>query len=226
MAEATVMLILASLYEFDKAITYMDDPSSRPGYPRARMLRGRTVGIIGLGKIGMAVAERLQPFACDVQAYVRTPRDLGQGIRPVGLDDLLRTSDVVVVATELNEHTRGLLGADKLALMKPNAVFVNIARGAISNDAALATLAKERTGMRLALDVFDPEPLDLASPLRALPNAILTPHMVGHTCDTFDRMPLVLLENILDVLDAKAPRFTLNPAVVPSWSAKWAGDAR
>lgn len=226
MAEAAVMLVLGSLYEFDRSITYMATPSARPGYPRARMLRGRTVGIVGLGKIGMAIAERLQGFACDVQAHVRTPRDLGPHIRPAGLDDLLKTSDVVIVATELNEHTRGMLGADKLALMKEDVVFVNIARGAISNDAALAKLAVERPKMRLALDVFEPEPLDPASPLRTLPNAILTPHMVGHTADTFDRMPLILLENIRNALDGKAPQFTLNPSVIPAWTAKWAGAAK
>lgn len=226
MAEAGVMLVLASLYEFDKTLTYVADPSLRPDYPRARMLMGRKVGIIGLGKIGMAMAERLRAFGCTLQAFVRTPRKLPEGVTPVSLDDLLRTSDVVVVATELNDQTRGMLGADKLALMKPDAVFVNIARGAISNDLALARLATERPAMRLALDVFDPEPLDPGSPLRKLPNAILTPHMIGHTRDTFDRMPWVVLKNIQSVLNGEVPRFVCNPAVIDGWRRKWQRSAR
>ena len=217
------MLILASLYEFDRALTFIANPSARPGYPRARTLRGRTVGIIGLGKIGLAMVERLKGFECTVQAHVRTPRSLPDGVAAASLDDLLRTSDVVVVATELNDQTRGMLGADKLALMKPDAVFVNIARGAITNDLALANLATERPEMRLALDVFDPEPLSPGSPLRDLPNAILTPHMVGHTKDTFDRMPLILLENVERVLTGRVPQFVCNPAVIEDWSAKWRG---
>jgi len=224
MAEAGIMLVLASLYEFDRALTFIENPSARPGYPRARTLRGRTVGIIGLGKIGLAMAQRLKGFDCKVQAYVRTPRQLPDGVVAATLDDLLRTSDVVVVATELNDQTRGLLGADKLALMKSDVVFVNIARGAISNDRALAQLASERPEMRLALDVFDPEPLDPASPLRKLSNAILTPHMVGHTKDTFDCMPLILLENVERVLTGRVPQFVCNPAVIDGWLGKWKGN--
>lgn len=224
MAEAGVMMILASLYEFDRAITYMADSTNRPGYPHARMLKGRKVGIIGLGKIGVAMVERLKGFDCALQAYVRTPRPMPDGVLSVSLDELLATSDVVVVATELNDHTRGMLSAEKLRQMRPDVVFVNIARGAISSDAALASLAVERPAMRLALDVFDPEPLDPGSPLRTLPNAILTPHMVGHTKDTFDRMPLILLENIERVLHAETPMFVCNPAVIDSWRRKWQGQ--
>ncbi|MBN9257850.1 MULTISPECIES: NAD(P)-dependent oxidoreductase [unclassified Mesorhizobium] len=221
MAEAAVMLILASLYEFDRALTYMADGSRRPDYPRARTLMNRKVGIIGLGKIGQALVERLRPFGCALGAFVRTARALPDGVAAMSLEELLRTSDVVVVATELNDRTRGMLGAGELALMKPDVVFVNIARGAISNDHALARLAAERPAMRLALDVFDPEPLDISSPLRALGNAILTPHMVGHTRDTFDRMPLILLENVERALVGEVPQFVCNPAVVEGWSGKW-----
>jgi len=223
MAEAGVMLILASLYEFDRTLTYLAKPEQRPNYPRARTLMGRTVGIVGLGKIGLAMTERLKGFGCRLQAFVRTARQLPQGVEPASLEDLLRTSDVVVVATELNDDTRGMLGADRLELMKPDVVFVNIARGAISNDLALARLAAERPAMRLALDVFDPEPLDPASPLRQLPNAILTPHMVGHTKDTFDRMPLILLENIERALGGEPPQFVCNPVAIDGWRRKWNG---
>lgn len=226
MAEAGVMLILASLFEFDQALTYLANPARRPGYPRARMLQGRKVGIIGLGKIGLSLVERLSGFGCQLQAFVQTPRPLPDGVSTTSLEDLLRTSDVVVVATELNDRTRGMLGADQLALMKVDAVFVNLARGAISNDLALAKLAAERPSMRLALDVFDPEPLDPASPLRLLPNAMLTPHMVGHTKDTFDRMPLILLENIEHVLSGTVPQFVCNPSVVDGWRRKWGNAGR
>lgn len=221
MAEAGVLFILASLYEFDRSITYMADPSGRPDYPRARLLRGRRVGIIGLGKIGLSMVRMLSGFGVDLQASVRTARTLPEGVRSVSLEELLATSDVVVVATELNDQTRSMLSPDKLAMMKHDVVYVNIARGAIADDLALAKLAAERPAMRLALDVFEPEPLDPKSPLRALPNAILTPHMVGHTKDTFDRMPVILLENIRNVLVGEVPQFVCNPAAVEGWQSLW-----
>ena len=221
MAEAGIMLVLAALYDFLNTVRYIDDSVERPDYPQARMLRGKTVGIIGMGQIGQTIAERLVPFGCSIQATIQTPRPLPHGIKTVPLEDLLKTSDVVVVAAEINEKTKHMLSADRLALMKPDVVFVNIARGGLSNDLALAKLAKSRPNMKLALDVYDPEPLDPESPLRDLPNAILTPHMVGHTVETFDRMPLALLESIQRVLAGDVPQFVRNRAIVDAWRKKW-----
>ena len=226
MAEAGVMLVLVSLYDFLNTVRYIDDSVERPDYPRARMLRNKKVGILGMGQIGQAIAERLVPFGCSIQATIQTPRPLPNGISAVPIEDLLRTSDVVIVAAEINEKTRHMLSAERLSLMKPDVIFINIARGGLSSDLALAKLAAERPNMKLALDVFDPEPLNPDSPLRHLTNAILTPHMVGHTVETFDRMPLALLESIERVLAGELPQFVRNRAIGDQWRKKWGVAAR
>jgi len=226
MAEATVMLVLAALYDLNGTQRVLTENLSRPEHLRARMLSGKTVGLIGFGQIAQSVAARLTPWQCTMVAAVRTPRALPDHVRAVPLDALLATSDVVVVLASLNDQTRGLLDAAKLEQMKPNVTFVNVARGGIVDQKALARLAAERPDMRIALDVFDPDPLETDSPLRRLPNAILTPHMVGHTRETHERLPVVLLENIERVIAGKVPDHVRNPQIIDAWRARFAGSGR
>jgi D-3-phosphoglycerate dehydrogenase len=190
------------------------------------MLSGKTVGLIGFGQIAQSVAARLPPWQCKMIATVRKPRPLPDYVRAVPLDELLAESDVVVVLTGLNDETRGLLDAAKLARMKPDVTFVNVARGGIVDQNALARLASERPDMRIALDVFDPDPLEPDSPLRRLPNAILTPHMVGHTRETHERLPVVLLESIEKVIAGEAPDYVRNPQIIDAWCARFGGGGR
>lgn len=226
MAEATVMLILAALYDLNGTQRVLAENLPRPEHHRARMLSGKTVGLIGFGQIAQSVAARLEPWNCSIVATVRTPRTLPNHVRAVPLDELLSTSDVVVVLTGLNDETRGLLDAQRLARMKPDVTFVNVARGGIVDQNALARLAAERPDMRIALDVFEPDPLAADSPLRRLPNAILTPHMVGHTRETHERLPIALLENIEHVLAGAVPRYVRNPQIVDAWLARFGGGNR
>lgn len=223
MAEATVMLILAALYDLNGTQRVLAENLPRPEHLRARTLSGKTVGLIGFGQIAQSVAARLAPWQCELLAAVRTPRPLPAHVRAVSLDELLGASDVVVVLTGLTEETRGMLDAAKLSRMKPDVTFVNVARGGIVDQNALARLAAERPDMRIALDVFDPDPLEANSPLRRLPHAILTPHMVGHTRETHERLPIVLLESIERVLAGELPRYVRNPEIGAAWRARWAG---
>ena len=146
MGEATVLLMLAALYDLDGAQTRVRQNLWRPPQLPASQLRGKTVGLIGLGKIGRETARLLAPFGAKLQYSARRDADLA-GLPPmprVDLDTLLRTSDIVLVLASLNPETRGLINADNLKLMKPTAILINTARGAIIDEAALAAALRNR----------------------------------------------------------------------------------
>jgi len=147
-------------------------------------LRGRRMGIVGFGAIGSAVAARAAALGMRVSALRRTAAPVGvpgvdRAYGPAGLDDLVAESDVVVVAAPLTAATHGLIGRRELRLMKPGAFLVNIARGKLVREAELADELARGTIAAAALDVFEHEPLDPASPLWRLPNVIITPHTSG-----------------------------------------------
>lgn len=198
MAEATILLILATLYDLPGRESLLRDAAPRLPPRGAHMLWRKTIGMIGFGKIAQAVAERLASWDVHIQATpARMRSDLPFGAVCVTLDELLSTSDVIVVAAALNDQTSRLLNAERLALIPPHAVLINIARGAILDEAALVGMAREKRIAAIALDAFTVEPLPLDSPLRALPNAILTPHMIGHT----EELTISLVRNALDSID-------------------------
>jgi D-3-phosphoglycerate dehydrogenase len=223
MAEATVLLILAALYDFNDTQDRLRRSLPRPDPLRARQLRGKTLGFIGLGKIGRETARLLAPWGATMQYCARRDADPA-GLPPmsrVDLDTLLRTSDVVVLLASLNEETRGLLSAEKLRLMKNTAILVNTARGAIVDEAALHQALSSGTIRGAALDCFAVEPLAADSPLRGLPNVILTPHMVGHTYEAHHSLEVATRDNLDCILAGRPPRYVVNPGVLPAWSAKW-----
>lgn len=222
MAEATILLILACLYDLHGSEDVLRGTIPRPQNSRSFMLRGKTVGLIGYGKIARAITVRLAPWGVRLQAWSRTTDPAAPGVTWVGLDDLLRTSDVISVLVGLNAGTRGLLSADRLRLMKPTAVLVNTARGGIIDEAALVILARERPEMRIALDTFAIEPLPPDSPLRALPNTILTPHMLGHTVESHAVLPGVAVEAVNRVLVGELPIYLRNLEAVPRWRQRLA----
>jgi D-3-phosphoglycerate dehydrogenase len=139
----------------------------------------------------------------------------------VDLDTLMRTSDVVVVLASLNDSTRGLIGADKLRLMKNTAILVNTARGAIVDEAALAEALRSKVIAGAALDCFAVEPLPADSALRGLPNVILTPHMIGHTIEAHHSLEVATRDNLERIFAGQPPRYVVNPAVLPAWQKKW-----
>ncbi len=223
MAEATILLILASLYDLHGTAAVLRESRARPERVNARMLGGKVVEMIGFGRVARAITTRLAAWGVAIQAYTRrVPTEPGD-VRFVALDDLLRTSDVVCVLATLNSATEGLLNAERLALLKPRAVLINTARGAIIDEVALCALAKARPDLRLALDTFVTEPLPAESKLRGLPNVILTPHMVGHTSEAYATLPGAAVDNAQRLLTGRAPRYVCNPDAIPRWWARW-GD--
>jgi phosphoglycerate dehydrogenase-like enzyme len=221
MAEATILLMLAAFYDLRGAEALLRENRPRAAQTNARMLGGKIVGMIGFGQIARAVAARLAGWNVTIQAHTPRPSANAGEVRFVGLDELLRTSDVVCVLATLNSGSQGLLNAERLALLKPGAVLINTARGAIIDEAALTELAARRPDLRLALDTFVTEPLPPASPLRDLPNAILTPHMIGHTSEALAALPGACIDNVQRLLAGQVPRYVCNPDAIPRWQARW-----
>jgi phosphoglycerate dehydrogenase-like enzyme len=222
MAEATILLMLAALYDLHGAEAVLRDNRPRPKQTNSRMLGGKTVGMIGFGRIARTVAARLAGWSVSIKAHTRRPPANFGNVRFVEIDEVLRTSDVVCVLAALNSETAGLLNADRLTLLKHGAVLINTARGAIIDEPALIELAQRRPDLRLALDAFVTEPLPCDSKLRALPNTILTPHMIGHTSEAQAALPGACVENVQRLLAGEVPRYVCNPDAVSRWQARWA----
>lgn len=221
-AEATIMLILACLHNFPEKIAALRANQPAPSRMNARMLRGKTLGMIGFGNMARAIAHRLSTWDVAMQAYApRLHGDMPANVARVELDALLETSDIVCVLATLNAETRHMLNREKLRRMKPNAILVNTARGGIADEAALIEIAKEGRLHKIALDVFETEPLPADSPLRDLPNAILTPHCVGHSREGAEAVPKTAIENIARALAGQPPLYVVNPDVLPAWQQRF-----
>jgi glyoxylate reductase len=152
-------------------------------------LHGATVGILGFGRIGQAVARRLEGFGCEI---VHTSRSGG-----MPLDELLDRSDFVSVHSPLTPETRGLIGDEALGRMKPTAYLVNTARGPIVDSEALARALRVGRIAGAALDVTDPEPLPAGHPLLDVPNLLVLPHLGSATYATRERMADMAVENLV-----------------------------
>ncbi len=163
------------------------------------LLRGATCGILGLGAIGEAVAERARAFGMRVLGTRRDPRPSPHADRVVGPEEteaVLGESDYVVVVLPLTAETRGRLGARALARLRPDAVLVNMARGGIVDEDALAALLREGRIRGAALDVFEEEPLPPGSPLWEVPNLVITPHVAGFSRDYLPAVLALFAENV------------------------------
>ena len=165
-----------------------------------REFRGSRVAILGLGPIGMAVARKAAALGASAHGMRRHPTDAPSVceavVGPDGLDGLLRWADFVVLALPHTQETEGMIGARELALMGPEAYLVNVARGSIVDETALADALGRQAIAGAALDVFVDEPLPPGSPLWELPNVILTPHVAGATPHYLDRALELFAENL------------------------------
>lgn len=158
-------------------------------------LSGSTVGLIGMGPIGQAVAARLLGFDCRVLAWNRTRRPIS-GVEYTDLDTLLSSSDIVSLHTALTNDTRCLMNRERLSLMRDQAILVNTARGAlVDEDALAAELRSER--LRVGLDVYGEEPLPLNSVFRELPGCVLLPHVGSATTRTRGAMFELAMANLI-----------------------------
>jgi phosphoglycerate dehydrogenase-like enzyme len=175
-----------------------------------RELGALTVGIIGMGNIGSAVASRLRAFGSQLLYADVTPRGDVSGAEEVTLAELLARSDIVTVHVPLDSGTRRLIGAEQLAAMRPGALLINASRGLIIDEAALvAALTSGHLG-GAALDVFETEPLPPDSPLRSMDNVFITPHIGGTTREAILNLREVVAANIRRVLAGQHPLHVVN----------------
>ena len=179
-------------------------------------VHGATIGIVGLGRIGSAVAKRARGFDMKILYHNRgrnESAEAGLGAQYKSLDGLLAESDFVSVHTTMNGASRQLINKVTLAKMKPTAFLINTARGAIVNERDLIAALKKKTIAGAGLDVFDKEPLPRTSPLTRMKNVVLLPHIGSASRQTRSRMADVAVKSILDALSGKSPdpAFLINP---------------
>ena len=184
---------------------------------RGNELRGKVLGIIGLGAAGSHAARLGAAFGIRVIAHsprIPPPRAEEVGAELVPLSDLLSAADVVLITCALTERTRGLIGADALARMRPSAVLVNVARGPIVDEAALVEALKARCIAGAAPDVYHQEPPPADHPLLGLENVILTPHVAGVTWEASERMYTTAADEAVRLLRGEEPRHVVNREVL------------
>ena len=212
-AELALTLLLSAARRVPIADRAFREGRFQDGVPTGIALAGRTLGVLGLGKIGRCLAGYGRALGMDVIVWSQhmtedTARSVGA--RLVDKATLFAESDAVTVHVVLSERTRGIVGVPELTSMKPGAILVNTSRGPLVDEAAL--VARLRTGLLLAgLDVFDHEPLAADHPLRTLPNVVLTPHLGYCTHGIYAQFYRESIENVIAFLDG-APMRVMKPA--------------
>lgn len=215
---STVELTIALLLALMRRIPLIDRRMRAEAWPAipGQLLEGKTIGVIGLGRIGREVARIASAFRMRVLATSRTATEekaRAVGAEPASLETLLRESDIVTVHVSLNQQTRGLLGEKELALMKPGTLLINTARGPIVSEAALLRALQTGKLGGAGLDVYDEEPLPMEHPLRRLDNVVLLSHRGYATVEILRERFELAMENILSFIDGK-PANLLNPEVL------------
>jgi glyoxylate reductase len=209
-ADIAVTLLLAAARRLGESATEAKEGRWKTWDPLGWLgqdLVGRTLGIVGMGRIGFATAKRLHHgWGMRVLYTARSPKpDADREFKAmrVDLDTLLRESDYVSVHTDLNAETRGLFGADQFRKMKPTAVFVNTARGPVVDQPALAAALRQGTIFAAGLDVTEPEPLPPGHELFEPPNCVIAPHIASATVHTRNEMARICAENLIAGLTGK-----------------------
>ena len=214
MAEAAVGLIVALVHRIkqkDAALITGSFPDNVGG-----LVSGRTIGLVGLGRIGAAVAERLAPWGCRIistsSAAARTP-----GVESVTMDELLASSDVVSVQVPLTDSTRRLFGSEQLAAMRPGAVRITIGRGGVVDEHALADALDSGHLSGAGVDVWEVEPPPNDHPLLHRADVIATGHNVGHSQESYARMSALAAEQVVDLVEGREPLYPL--PISGSWAS-------
>lgn len=221
-AEHALMVILACL----KKLILADEKTRRCEWAQYEMagygvfeLSEKTLGIIGAGQIGREVALRALPFGPAMIYYdvKRLPseleKELGLAFSP--LDELIAQSDVITIHTPLTPETENLIDANRISGMKPGAILVNLSRGAIVDEDALADALREGKLGGAAVDVFSAEPIRGDNPLLDAPNVILTPHIAGATNESRWRIINMALDNVIRVVEGRKPINVVNGVEPP-----------
>jgi phosphoglycerate dehydrogenase-like enzyme len=182
-------------------------------------LTGKTVGIIGLGNIGQEAVRLCAPLEMRFIAYdpyLDAAKAASLGVESVDLETLLRTADFVVILCQLTPETHHLLNAERIALMKPTAFLVSVARGPIVDQVALTSALQEGRIRGAGLDVFEQEPVDPNDPILQLDNVIVSPHALCWTDEMASRAGVSISRSVLAVKAGQAPEYTVNRAAIDS----------
>ncbi len=218
-ADLTFALLLAAARRIPEGIEYVRQGRWRTWEPMALLGRevwGKTLGIVGLGRIGTAVARRARGFAMRVLYHSRSRKpdlEAELGLEYVALDDLLAQADFVSLHCPLTPETHHLIDEEALRRMKPTAILINAARGPVVDTDALLRALREGWIEAAALDVTDPEPLPADHPLLDLPNCIVIPHLGSATVAARERMATMAAENLLAGLRGERLPYCANPEV-------------
>jgi glyoxylate reductase len=217
-ADAAFALLLAAarrLGEADRFIrqgNWSAENAWSPDFFTGKDVTGATLGVIGLGEIGQAVARRAAGFDMKVLGWNRSPREV-PGVDSVSLEELLLRSDFVTIHLPLTDQTRNLLDASRIAMMKPGAVLVNTARGGIVDEAALAEALASGHIYAAGVDVFEREPVSQDNPLLQHSGVVVTPHIGSATMLTRARMADIAADNAIAALKGQRMGHCVNPEV-------------
>lgn len=220
-ADASFALLLAAarrLVEADHFVRgghWRVENAWSPEFFTGKDVAGATLGIVGLGEVGQAVARRAAGFGMRVIGWNRSPKSV-TGVESMELDELMAQSDFVSINVALGEETRNLIDERRLALMKPDAVLVNTARGGIVDEVALADALSHDRLAAAGLDVFEREPVPEDHPLLSLPNVVATPHIGSATEATRVKMADMAAANMLAALAGERMPNCVNPEVYTS----------
>ncbi|MET0598141.1 MAG: hydroxyacid dehydrogenase [Mesorhizobium sp.] len=224
-AEHVFMVTLALLRRFRKVDQDLRQGGWAAGRAHAEQtleLAGRTIGIVGMGAVGRAVAAIARHgFGLRVLGTNRSGSVLPEGVERATLEELAAESDVVVLCCPLTPETSGLVGAGFIARMKPSAMLVNVARGAVVDEAALVAALRQGRLAGAALDVFATQPLPPDHPFLGFDNVILTPHMAGITQESMARMGKGAAAETLRVLAGGLPQNLVNPQAVAAYRRRF-----
>jgi D-3-phosphoglycerate dehydrogenase / 2-oxoglutarate reductase len=206
--EAVAEHCLALLLALARKVPELDSRVRRGEWPRGLLtqLSGNTLGIMGTGQIGKRLAVLGRGIGMNVIAWTRRPDQAwadANGVSYVEFDDILRDADAISLHLRLSPDTRGLIGSEQLARMKPTALIVNVARGGLIDEAALAEALRDGVIAGAALDTFTREPLQAGSPLVEIPNLILSPHTAGTTAEALAQSLEMVVENALSYLSGR-----------------------
>jgi len=225
-AEATIGLMVAQFKRLKFNEAFLRTHGWKAPQNRGTLMLGKTVGIIGVGRIGQNVAKRLGAWGMKIlgyDPYVKQETVADLGIKMVGLDDLLKQSDVVTLHVVLTRETRGMIGLRELKLMKPTAFLVNTSRGPAIKEADLVQALNENVIAGAALDVFSEEPMPLENPLRKVDaeRLILTPHSIGTNPGSMEAGQRMAAQSILALLEGRVPDTVVNPLAIPLWRQRF-----
>lgn len=219
MAEAGVMLIAAVRKALPQKLAAMREGLWKTA-PAGHLTAGSTIGLLGFGRIGRGVAQRLAGWNCEILAhdpYVDAAVAAAHGATLTAFDDLLARSDVVLVLVTLTPETRHIIDARALAVMKPGACLINIGRGGCVDEQALIQALDSGHVAGAAIDAWEQEPLAGDHPLRNHPRVIATSHEVGHSTELYDSIPRTAVANTMSALEGRVPAFVCNPDAVTKW---------